>query len=44
MRESIVAWYDEVLIKEAKRWSYKPATKDGTPVRYRKLMQVVVEK
>jgi TonB family protein len=44
VRESIVAWYDEALIKEAKGWSYKPASKEGTPVRYRKLMQVVVEK
>jgi hypothetical protein len=44
VRESIAPWYDEMLIKEAKLWSYKPATKDGTPVRYRKLMQIVVEK
>jgi hypothetical protein len=43
-RESIVPWYDELLLKEAKRWSYKPATKDGQPVRFRKLMQIVVEK
>jgi len=44
VRESIVDWYDEALIKEAKGWSYKPASKEGTPVRCRKLMQVVVEK
>lgn len=44
VRESIVDWYDETLVKEAKGWSYKPASKDGAPVRYRKLMQVVVEK
>jgi TonB family protein len=44
VRESIVDWYDEALIKEAKGWSYKPANKAGAPVRYRKLMQVVVEK
>ena len=44
VRQSIDARYDEVLVQEAKRWSYKPATKDGAPVRYRKLMQVVVEK
>jgi TonB family protein len=43
VRESIVDWYDEALIKEAKGWSYKPASKEGAPVRYRKLMQVVVE-
>jgi TonB family protein len=44
VRESIVDWYDDALIKEAKGWSYKPASKEGTPVKYRKLMQVVVEK
>jgi TonB family protein len=44
VRESIVDWYDEALIKEAKGWSYKPASKAGAPVRYRKLMQVVVER
>jgi len=44
VRESIVDWYDETLVKEAKGWSYKPASKDGAPVKYRKLMQVVVEK
>ena len=44
VRQSIETRYDEVLIQEAKRWSYKPATKDGSPVRFRKLMQVVVEK
>jgi hypothetical protein len=43
VRQSIAPWYDEMLIREAKRWSYKPATKDGTPVRYRKLVQIVVE-
>lgn len=44
VRESIVGWYDEALIKEAMGWSYKPAAKDGAPVKYRKLMQVFVEK
>jgi TonB family protein len=44
VRESMVDWYDQALLKEAKGWSYKPASKEGTPVRYRKLMQVVVEK
>jgi TonB family protein len=44
VRESIVGWYDEALVKEAMGWSYKPASKEGAPVRFRKLMQVVVEK
>jgi TonB family protein len=44
VRQSIGPWYDEALVREARRWSYKPATREGTPVRYRKLMQVVVER
>ena len=44
VRQPISPWYDEALVKEARRWSYKPATKDGAPVRYRKMMQVVVGK
>jgi protein TonB len=44
VRQSIATWYDEALVKAAKGWSYKPATRDGTPVRYRKLMQVVLER
>jgi hypothetical protein len=44
VRQSIEARYDEVLVQEAKHWSYKPATKGGAPVRFRKMMQVVVEK
>ena len=44
VRQSIATWYDEALAKAAKGWSYKPATRDGTPVRYRKLMQVVLER
>jgi TonB family protein len=44
VRQSIAPWYDEMLVKDAKRWSYKPATRNGAPVKYRKLIQVVVGK
>jgi len=44
VRQSLAAWYDAALVHEAKSWSYKPATRDGAPVRYRKVMQVVVDK
>jgi protein TonB len=43
VRQSVAPWYDELLIREAKRWTYKPATRNGTPVKYRKMVQVVVE-
>jgi hypothetical protein len=42
VRPSILALYDSLIVAEAKRWSYKPALKDGAPVRYRKLFQIVV--
>jgi hypothetical protein len=44
VRQSIVPWYDELLVEQAKRWTYKPATRNGAPVKYRKLIQVVVER
>ena len=34
--------YDTLLLNAAKEWKYKPATLDGTPVRYRKLLQVSI--
>jgi tetratricopeptide (TPR) repeat protein len=43
VRPSITSWYDDMLAREAKNWSYKPALKDGQPVRYRRMLQVVVE-
>jgi hypothetical protein len=44
VRQSITPGYDEILVNQAKGWTYKPATKDGAPVKFRKLLQVVVEK
>jgi len=44
VRQSITAWYDEMLTTEAKRWRFKPATKDGKPVKFRELIQVVLDK
>jgi TonB family protein len=40
---SIHPVYDQLLLEAARStWQYKPATKDGTPVRYTKLLRVVV--
>lgn len=34
--------YDTLLLNAAKEWKYRPATLNGTPVRYRKLLQVSI--
>jgi tetratricopeptide (TPR) repeat protein len=36
--------YDNLLLNAAKDWRYKPATLNGTPVRYRKLLQVSISR
>jgi hypothetical protein len=36
--------YDPQLLAAAKEWRYKPATVDGTPVKFRKMIQVTVDK
>jgi TonB family protein len=36
--------FDNQLIQAAKDWRYKPATLDGKPVRYRKLVQINITK
>lgn len=34
--------YDNLLLNAAKEWRYKPATLDGTPVKFRKLLQISI--
>jgi TonB family protein len=34
--------YDAQLLAAARRWEYTPATKDGKPVRYRKVIEIRV--
>jgi hypothetical protein len=36
--------YDGPLLEAAKEWTFKPAMKDGAPVRYRFVMTVRVLK
>ena len=35
MRESVQPAYDALLLKAASAWKYKPATRNGSPVKYR---------
>jgi hypothetical protein len=36
--------YDSVLMNAAREWKYKPATFNGTPVKYRKLLQISIKR
>jgi TonB family protein len=44
LRLSIHPMYDPQLLNAAREWRYKPATVDGVPVRFRKLMQITLDK
>jgi protein TonB len=38
----VSATYDATLLKAARQWRFKPATRNGRPVRYRKLFEIVL--
>jgi hypothetical protein len=42
MRTSIDARYDQLLISSARAWKYKPATMDGVPTKFRRLISIAV--
>jgi len=42
MRVPLNAVYDKAVLAAAKSWQYQPATVNGVPVRFRKLVQVSV--
>ena len=44
VRMSIHPMYDPLLVAAARDWRYKPAMADGIPVKFRKLIQVSVDK
>ena len=44
LRTSIHPTYDKMIVNAARDWKYKPATLDGAPVQFRKLVQVSVSK
>jgi TonB family protein len=43
IKDSINPMYDQLLIAAARRWRYRPATQNGTPVRYAKTILVVAQ-
>jgi hypothetical protein len=44
MRESVHPMYDTLVLTSAKDWRYQPAMLQGKPVRYRKMIQVNVQR
>ncbi len=42
MRQQMSPTYDPILLSAATSWRYKPALRDGVPVKYRKLIQITV--
>jgi TonB family protein len=42
VRESVHPIYDSLVLTAARDWKYQPATFDGQPVKYRKLIQINV--
>jgi tetratricopeptide (TPR) repeat protein len=44
LRRTIHPLYDQLLTTAARDWRYKPATVDGKPVKFKKLIQINVQK
>ncbi len=41
IRASVSRFYDNVLLESSKLWRYRPATRQGRPVKYRRVIAVV---
>ena len=44
VRKGVHPLYDSLLMAAAREWRYRPATVAGVPVKFRKLIEIVVEK
>jgi hypothetical protein len=44
MRASVFPRYDAQIVDAARNWKYKPATMDGVPVLYRKIVAIAVKR
>lgn len=44
LRTSLHPTYDKMIVNAARDWKYRPATLDGAPVQFRKLLQITVTK
>ena len=44
LRISLHPMYDPLLLSAARDWKYRPATVDGVPVKFRKLIQINLER
>jgi TonB family protein len=44
MRASLHPNYDRLALAAAHDWEYKPALRDGVPVKFRKVVQVVIRR
>jgi TonB family protein len=42
MRGAVAPTYDRQVVQAAQNWRYKPATINGVPVKFRKMVQVVI--
>jgi tetratricopeptide (TPR) repeat protein len=43
MRSSVTARYDQILLSAVKNWKYQPATLNGTPVKFRKIINISIK-
>lgn len=44
MTSSVTASYDHLALAAARGWRFRPATMDGAPVKYRKVVQITIKK